>query len=838
VGQNWTARAPVRRAILPAKRSINSDDHSTSSSGIESLSCSKSTLNDMDDRVHNALLEELCSDFGVTDSSYVDFLNFDIPADQVQSVQLPADLEELGEIVSFDTVRLNTEPVTDVSKHIHRTGSISGQGSFYRSGVTTVKTSSGMQMRIPDDVASPTISSSCEESKPIEGGREGLSDFPPTVHSTTGGASTKLDIDATSDKGDDNLKRSSTKKDSVVETEQTQLLGEKDSSVISPTKNQPERSDSTASSPVHVAKKPRIIASGGDLLEEVKKSYAFVCGADMFLAPTQPAMSHPRLQAPVGSQNMMNDMTSYSRSAAGARMSVADGGESLFGSQNMMNDMTSYSRSAAGARMSVADGGESLFQYGMQHLSVDQSANFHNLTPGPGFCQRYDNEWQASPASVNRLSTDLRGSGSDDFHPHSTQHIQHHDTAAATVLDIRGPVPYTDSMPYPRAAEFSSHVDPDRLNYPSVNRSPRFYQVGRSHGYSMGTYGGSYQPISRHPGSQQHELYRNPHASPYHSQPSSATNAVRQGSVVTDDCRGMHPTGYQYPASRGNMVANANYTQRGNYSSAPSLVRPSGRSVTPGLVSLNPLQPGAENYVQDSNAGNLHYAGNNPATPTSRLPLMKESISQPVLGVEKNMDLNSASMKNECTFSRTGTASNLYSERRGNFCRSPASDRFTVNQMTPRRGRMPLYAPSDSSLSGQAADSGCHRFVRHLIGSGSGPYRSHPLFPLLRDLVIADMNFEAPSFPYPLIAGLPKSFNRLISNYFSCTSSHSANTANLDPSLDPVVMDALRYAHSALLGECDIRRVLFICMAVALVFVLQLRLMRIRFRLIWKKKLL
>jgi len=783
----------VRRAIIPAKRSINSDGHDTSSSGVESLSFDKSSSNGVDDRVHNALLEELCADFGVTDSSYVDFLNFDVPADRVHSVQLPADLEELGEIVTF-----GTESVRDVSEGIHRTGSISGQQvDFLRPGVTTVKPSSGVQMRIPDDVASPTISSSCEESKPIEGGGEGLSDFPPTVHSTTGCASAKLDTGTTSDSGDDTLKWSSTKSDSIVKTEQkqvipasTQLLGKQESSAISPTKDQQERNDSTASSPVHIAKRPRIIASGGDLLEDVKKSYAFVCGADMFSPPTQPAMSHPRLQAPVGSQNRMNDPASYSQTAMGY-----------------------------GARMSVADGLETPFQRGMQHRSVgqqpvadisSQSANFHSLTPGSGFHQRYGNEWQASPASVyhtNTHGTDMMGSGSVDFRPRPTHHMQHHSTG--TGPDIRGPVPYVDGVPYTRTAEFSSHIHQDRLNYQTVNRSPRSYQSSRSHGYSTGPCGGTYQLTGRRPGSQQHEFHHNPLASPYHNP--NATNAVRHRSVTTADGRHTYPTGYQYPPPRESMNANANYTEQGDHSSAPSPVQARGRSVTPGLVSSYPLQPGIESYMQDSNASNLRYASNDPATPTSRLPLMAESRLQPAPGVEKNVDFNGAAMLNERTFSQTDAGGNLYTEQRGNFPQSLALDRLAAaNQMTPRGGRLPSYAeqsyaaPSGSLPAARAVDNGCHRFVRHLIGSGSGPYRSHPLFPLLRDLVIADMNFEAPSFPYPLIAGLPKSFDRLISNYFSCTS-HSANAANLDPSVDSIVMDALRYAHSALLGMWDVK---------------------------------
>jgi len=72
----------------------------------------------------------------------------------------------------------------------------------------------------------------------------------------------------------------------------TQLLGEQDSSAVSPSKDQSERSDSTTPNPRPVTKKARIIESGEDLLKDVKKSYAFVCGADIFSPPTRPCSNY------------------------------------------------------------------------------------------------------------------------------------------------------------------------------------------------------------------------------------------------------------------------------------------------------------------------------------------------------------------------------------------------------------------------------------------------------------------------------------------------------------------------------------------------------------------
>ncbi|CAD5125368.1 DgyrCDS13607 [Dimorphilus gyrociliatus] len=90
------------------------------------------------------------------------------------------------------------------------------------------------------------------------------------------------------------------------------------------------------------------------------------------------------------------------------------------------------------------------------------------------------------------------------------------------------------------------------------------------------------------------------------------------------------------------------------------------------------------------------------------------------------------------------------------------------------------------------------QFMQKLICDDSPAFRSHPLFPLLRDLVLADMNFSLPSFPRQLIANLPGDFERLLRNFVmrNRTSESSGNA-----SIDKVLTDALRYAHHSLISK-------------------------------------
>ena len=78
---------------------------------------------------------------------------------------------------------------------------------------------------------------------------------------------------------------------------------------------------------------------------------------------------------------------------------------------------------------------------------------------------------------------------------------------------------------------------------------------------------------------------------------------------------------------------------------------------------------------------------------------------------------------------------------------------FSVNQ--PLGSQLPPHQqpllPQDPTKPMTAQQGLMHS----IINDRSSAFRTHPLFPLLRDLIIADMNFHTPSFPFQLIANLP-----------------------------------------------------------------------------------
>ncbi|XP_067938345.1 uncharacterized protein [Watersipora subatra] len=92
-------------------------------------------------------------------------------------------------------------------------------------------------------------------------------------------------------------------------------------------------------------------------------------------------------------------------------------------------------------------------------------------------------------------------------------------------------------------------------------------------------------------------------------------------------------------------------------------------------------------------------------------------------------------------------------------------------------------------------------FLQQLISESSSAFRSHPLFPLLRDLIIADVNFCEKSFPHTLIVNLPSDFDKLLKNYLS------RNPPKKDyqcmDSVESVLMDALKYAHHILIEKIN-----------------------------------
>ncbi|XP_063422117.1 myb-like protein AA isoform X1 [Mytilus trossulus] len=95
-------------------------------------------------------------------------------------------------------------------------------------------------------------------------------------------------------------------------------------------------------------------------------------------------------------------------------------------------------------------------------------------------------------------------------------------------------------------------------------------------------------------------------------------------------------------------------------------------------------------------------------------------------------------------------------------------------------------------------------FIQHLITDRSSAFRSHPLFPLLRDLIIADMNFASPHFPYQLISNLPADFDKLLQNFLHRNPPNGQYQNNY--AVESVIMDALKYAHHCLIEKIRSRQ--------------------------------
>jgi len=153
-----------------------------------------------------------------------------------------------------------------------------------------------------------------------------------------------------------------------------------------------------------------------------------------------------------------------------------------------------------------------------------------------------------------------------------------------------------------------------------------------------------------------------------------------------------------------------------------------------------------------------------------------------------------------------------YAQRFGTFSRpqSPGHGRAAFHNVDrPRSQYMqpPVNYPGSTHLPvpdalrmGEGTPLSQNAFLRSVVDDESLVFRSHPLFPLLRDIIIADMNFHTPSFPFQLIANLPADFHRLVQNYVQ-RNPHLASVTVSDPHTESVVMDALAYAHAALIGE-------------------------------------
>ena len=114
----------------------------------------------------------------------------------------------------------------------------------------------------------------------------------------------------------------------------------------------------------------------------------------------------------------------------------------------------------------------------------------------------------------------------------------------------------------------------------------------------------------------------------------------------------------------------------------------------------------------------------------------------------------------------------------------------THHQMAP---------PHQASGASTTSVQGQQGLIQRIISDQTNAFRSHSLFPLLRDLIIADMNFHSPTFPFQLIANLPTDFDKLLQNYLHRNPA-AGDGRHGNQAVGKVIEDALRFAHKALIG--------------------------------------
>ena len=128
---------------------------------------------DMDynsDRIHNRLLDEICSDIGMSDSIELDF--FDIDHFAAYQNRLSSDLQELDHIIPFGRIEAAKEifqsrgpplALRKINENIRGSGLTQIEESLNGGNDSIGETLKGIDYRNTDGaVASPTISSSCE----------------------------------------------------------------------------------------------------------------------------------------------------------------------------------------------------------------------------------------------------------------------------------------------------------------------------------------------------------------------------------------------------------------------------------------------------------------------------------------------------------------------------------------------------------------------------------------------------------------------------------------------------------------------------------------------------
>jgi hypothetical protein len=780
---------PGQRIHLPAKDEIADEG---------GLAFAGASLLDADDKIHNALLEELCADYGVTDSTDIDLLTLDMP---------PADHSSSS---PFEPVFMFEASKRQDYKKLTTTQLSKGELPQILIPVTqSDQNSKKAKVDISKAVASPTISSSCEEIHSSVKTDENCTDvyaapMPSAINKSLGVSS----VGAGSEKDDgDAALQCRAHLDSVGESDA--VYGSKNHATTVVKReldcNNPKSNASCGSadddyslvsspSHLHVAKKRRIIACAGDLLEDVKESYEFVRGASIY----SPASS----QCPASASNFWPEP------------SVGN----LHGYRNLSSGSLSVNE-----QLNVARTGRPSDWSSQPDDKQSQTFKPHGASVSSYNCS------EVAGAHRSNLSMPTRGDNATGWDESDMKQIQ----------------------------GCSSAVDSTNINCYSYSNSSgtmnsRKQLVGSSVQGVRDTFGQyGYSTSNKVPNdcsgldqtlpSQSFDYAKNrPHSAVFQGSLPSCEEMVpfqtRQFGTVQDcevpgDMLALNnqpcglaglPTNYACSTDQMKLATyrqhcdqfsrDWNTNQATSYTENTAQLGVSCESANRGVMKVpqNDISYMCEQDSAEPRSRADAYLVNNKNFGSTRHPNIIQYDSSKQMTMLPTATKSCATGLNEqCNFTHADVMQAVYprhaivSTAKQKFLGEPSPASYGMNSVPKFSSHRDLgvsYLPYEPQKSEQsAADQSCRGFVRHLIGEGSGPYRCHPLFPLLRDLVIADMNFDSPSFPFPLLAGLPKSFDRLIENYFS-SDRQAAARLGIDPSMDNIITDALRFAHSSLTG--------------------------------------
>lgn len=539
----------------------------------------------------------------------------------------------------------------------------------------------------------------------------------------------------------------------------------------------PSGSSSQSNSPtsMHVAKRARVINCGSDLIDEMRERYSCTKGADMFAPPSQYNNNQipvqrvrptPQLQPTYTSgPNKITLQTQVPSQFNFGGIKQEDNemprrfmGPSGQGSNVNLNN-NSQANGAPFPRMPVYTG---------QVEGVGMNSGNSNMQPNANMTYRM-------PNTPNNNNVQQKTPGI--YSKNNTSHYSQQSSVEASRIpcipmystpqrNAPGVVNSFDgNMGYTTPDSRISNVNNSRLN---SSRQP-------------GTIGGPPMNMQNmmEPGSSRGQMQQQYHTPAHYSGLPQNVGNMGPGKMypnMPDNMGHYDQSGYVQHRSQLNQSQYPTTSHRpvmGNYDNSNNV--PDFRSQSPGFVPRIP--------PQTPPAGN-HPGMNLPSSPSlntySGMPY--HPSGRPTMSGQDAVHMNmSQSPQQQITI-------------RPHLSSGPMS-----NPGVPGTGGVPGMSMFRRSSTGRLAPPP-EELMQQIISDSSSAFRSHPLFPLLRDLIIADMNFNTDTFPYKLISHLPADFDKLLHNYIS-RNPPLQNLGPPNPSTEQVVMDALKYAHQSLIGK-------------------------------------